>query len=70
MSPYSYDMNHALANERINRYHAEASSHRLARSAGPQGSGAFDRLAKKVGRGLDSIAESFKVDRRPQLPAI
>lgn len=70
MSPYSYDMNHALANERFNRYHAEASRHRLAMTAGPQGPGVFDRLAKKVGRGLDSIAESFKVDRRPQLPVV
>lgn len=33
MNPYTHDMNHALANEKIDRYRAEADTHRLARPA-------------------------------------
>ncbi len=69
MSPYTHDMTYALANEKRSRLLAEADSHRLARTARPQAPGAFARLAKAVGHGWDSITQTFKADRRKQLPA-
>jgi hypothetical protein len=70
MNPYTYDMSHALASEKLSRLRAEADGHRLAKSVKPQQPGSMDRLVQAIGQGLASIAETFKVDRRPQLPAV
>ncbi|MGH8914464.1 MAG: hypothetical protein ACRDZM_08115 [Acidimicrobiia bacterium] len=70
MSTYTYDMHHALVDERISRYQAEAATHRMARSGDPQRAGAFHRLTHSIGQGLSTVAATFKVDRRAQLPSI
>jgi hypothetical protein len=67
MSTY---LTEALVYERINRYQAEAASHRLGKEGRPERPGAFDRLAQAIGRGLTAIAEPLKTDRRPRIPAI
>jgi hypothetical protein len=67
MSTY---LTEALVYEKIQRFQAEAASHRLARAIRPQGPSARDRLAKAIGRGLAAIAEPLKNDRRPRIPAI
>lgn len=67
MSSY---LNEALAYERMQRYQAEAEEYRRMKAARSQEPGAMDRMVQAIGRGLASIAESFKVDRRPQLPAV
>lgn len=67
MSSY---LTEALVYERINRYHNEAAAHRRNRAARPEGPSAFDRVTEALGRGLVAIGESFKVDRRPRIPAI
>ncbi len=67
MSSY---MNEALAYEKMQRYQAEAERHRRIKAARPLGPGAMDRLVQAIGRGLESIADSLRVDRRPQLPAV
>jgi hypothetical protein len=67
MSTY---LTEALVYERINRYQAEAASHRLAKEGRPERPGALDRLARAVSRGFAAIAEPLKVDSRPRIPAI
>jgi hypothetical protein len=69
MNTYS-TLSEALVFEKINRFQAEAASHRLARAIRPQSPSARDRLAQAIGRGLAAIAEPLKVDRRPRIPAI
>ncbi|HSJ82318.1 MAG TPA: hypothetical protein VLA91_00725 [Acidimicrobiia bacterium] len=70
MNFISGDMQLALAHDRMNRLQAEAESHRRARLANGQRRGVVDRLAPAIDRGLASIRESFKLDRRPRIPAI
>lgn len=70
VSQFTSDMNHALSNEKLSRLRAEADNYRLAKSVRPQRPGAMDRLVQAIGQGLVSIGETFKVDRRPQLPAV
>jgi hypothetical protein len=70
MNFMSDDTQLALAHDRMNRLQAGAESHRRARIANGQGPGAVDRMVHAIDRGLASIGESFKVDRRPRLPAI
>jgi hypothetical protein len=60
----------ALVFEKINRYQAEAASHRRARAQRPQGPGARDRLSQAIGRGFIAVSGPLKVDRRPRIPAI
>ena len=67
MSSY---LNEALAYERMQRYQAEAAEYRRIKAARVGGSGAMDRMVQAIVRGLASIAESFKLDRRPRIPAI
>ena len=67
MSSY---LNEALAYERMQRYQAEAAEYRRIKAARLSESGAKDRVVQAIGRGLASIAESFKVDRRPRIPAV
>jgi hypothetical protein len=67
MSSY---LNEALAYERMQRYQAEAAEYRRIKNARVGESGAMDRMVQAIGRGLASIAESFKVDRRPRIPAV
>jgi len=69
MSPYTFVITHALATEKRSRLLSEAESHRLAMSARPQKPGALARLVKVVGHGWDSTTQTFKTDRRRQLPA-
>jgi hypothetical protein len=67
MSSY---LNEALAYERMQRYQAEAAEYRRVKAVRLGESGAMDRMVQAIGRGLASIAESFKVDRRPRIPAV
>lgn len=70
MNFMSGDMQLALAHDRMNRLQAEAESHRNARIADGQRPRAVDRMVDAFDRALASIGETFKVDRRPRLPAI
>lgn len=67
MSSY---LTEALVYERIDRYQAEAASHRRSRSSRPEGPGAMERIAEAIGRGFAALAEPLRVDRRPRIPAI
>jgi len=67
MSSY---LNQALAYEKMQRYQAEAAEYRRMKATRSDEPGAMDRLLQAIGRGLTSIRESFKVDRRPRIPAI
>ncbi len=67
MSSY---LNEALAYERMQRYQAEAADHRRMKASRSDEPGAMERMIQAVGRGLISIGESFKVDRRPRIPAV
>jgi hypothetical protein len=67
MSSY---LNQALAFEKMERYQAEAAEYRRMKAARSDEPGAMERLIQAIGRGLVSIGESFKVDRRPRLPAV
>jgi hypothetical protein len=70
MNFMSGDMQLILAQDRMSRLRAEAESHRRSRIAKGRGVGATDRLTQALDRGFASIRESFKVDRRPRIPAI
>jgi hypothetical protein len=70
MNLMSGDMQLALAHDRMNRLQAEAADHRRARIANGPRLGAVDRMVRAFDRGLAAIGESFKVDRRPRIPAI
>jgi hypothetical protein len=66
-----YDANHAMANEKLNRYRAEAEKHRLAKSAKSDEPSGIERLFVAIGQGLLSIGETFKrSENRPSLPAV
>ena len=66
-----YDANHAMANDKLNRYRAEAENHRLAKSARSDEPSGIERLFVAIGQGLLSIGETFKrSENRPSLPAI
>ena len=65
-----YDVNHAMANDKLNRYRAEADNHRLGKSAKSDQAGGFERLIVAIGQGLASIGEGFRRDTRPILPAV
>jgi hypothetical protein len=67
MSSY---LNEALAYEKMQRYQAEAAEYRRMKAARMDEPGAMDRMVQAIGRGLTSIRESFKVDRRPRIPAV
>jgi hypothetical protein len=67
MSSY---LNQALAFEKMQRYQAEAAEYRRRNAARLDEPGVMDRMMKAIGRGLGSIGESFKVDRRPRIPAV
>jgi hypothetical protein len=66
----SGDLQVALAQDRANRFLAEAENHRLAMSARRPGPGPIDRLARSVDRGWSAIRASFEIDGRPRIPAI
>lgn len=70
MNFMSGDMQLALAQDRMSRLQAEAESHRMSRVANGRRAGAIERMAHAIDRGLASVGESFKVDRRPRIPAI
>ena len=67
MSSY---LNEALAFEKMQRYQAEAAEYRRMKAARSDEPGAMERMIKAIGRGLTAIGESFKVDRRPHIPAV
>jgi hypothetical protein len=67
MSSY---LNQALAYEKMQRYQAEAAEYRRMKAARWDEPSAMDRMIQAIGRGLTSIGESFKVDRRPRIPAV
>jgi len=67
MSSY---LNQALAFEKMERYQAEAAEYRRMKAARTDEPGAMERMIQAIGRGLVSIGESFKVDRRPRIPAV
>jgi hypothetical protein len=67
MSSY---LNEALAYEKMQRYQAEAAEYRRMKAARWDEPSAMDRMIQAIGRGLISIGESFKVDRRPRIPAV
>jgi hypothetical protein len=67
MSSY---LNQALAYEKMQRYQAEAAEYRRMKAARMDEPSAMERMIQAIGRGLASIGESFKVDRRPRIPAI
>ena len=67
MSSY---LNQALAFEKMERYQAEAAEYRRMKAARSDEPGAMERMIQAIGRGLVSIGESFKVDRRPRIPAV
>ncbi len=67
MSSY---LNQALAFEKMQRYQAEAAEYRRMKAVRSDEPGAVDRIFQAIGRGLSSIGESFKVDRRPRIPAV
>ena len=66
----SFYMNEALVFEKMQRYQAEAAEHRRMNAARSDEPRAKDRMFQAIGRGLTSIRESFKVDRRPRIPAV
>ncbi len=70
MNVLSGDLQLAVAHDRANRLRAEADSHRLARLARAERPSRLQRASRSLGHGLHSVAESFKVDRRPRIPAI
>lgn len=59
-------INQALAFERMERYQAEAENYRRMKAARSQQPGPRERIAQAIGRGLASIGESIKIDRRPR----
>jgi len=67
MSSY---LNEALAFEKMQRYQAEAAEYRRMKAARSDEPGVMDRMMNAIGRVLSSIGESFKVDRRPRIPAV
>jgi hypothetical protein len=67
MSSY---LNQALAYEKMQRYQAEAAEYRRMKATRADEPSAMDRMIQAIGRGLTSIGESFKVDRRPRIPAV
>jgi hypothetical protein len=67
MSSY---LNQALAFEKMQRYQAEAAEYRRIKAARSDEPGTMDRMIQAMGRGLASIGQSFKVDRRPHIPAV
>ena len=67
MSSY---LNEALAYEKMQRYQAEAAEYRRIKAARSDEPGAMDRMVQAIGRGFNSIGKSFKVDRRPRIPAV
>ena len=66
----SSSLNEALAFEKMQRYQAEAAEYRRMKAARSDEPGAVDRMVQAIGRGLASIGQSFKVDRRPRIPAV
>ena len=71
MNQFPYDVNHAIANDKLNRYRSEADSHRLAKAGRSQRPGAVESLIVAVGQGLASLGESFKRrENKPTLPAV
>jgi len=67
MSSY---LNEALAYEKMQRYQTEAAEHRRMKATRADEPSAMDRMIRAIGRGLTSIGQSFKVDRRPRIPAV
>ena len=67
MSSY---LNQALAYEKMERYQAEAAEYRRMKAARSDVPGTMERMIQAIGRGLASIGESFKVDRRPRITTI
>jgi hypothetical protein len=67
MSSY---LNEALAYEKMQRYQAEAAEYRRMKAVRSDEPGAMERVIQAIGLGLISIGESFKVDRRPRIPAV
>jgi hypothetical protein len=67
MSSY---LNEALAYERMQRYQAEAAEYRRMKAASSDQPGAIERMIQAIGRGLISIGDSLKIDRRPRIPAV
>jgi len=72
MNPHIYDMNHALANDKMSRYQAEAENHRLARTATqPQDrTGLVHVWRNAIGRGLVALGERVEVSTREHLPTV
>ena len=70
MDQMSSYLNQALAYEKMQRYQAEAAEYRRMKAARSDEPGAMERMIQAIGRGLISIGESFKVDRRPRIPAV
>jgi len=64
------DMHLTFAEDRRRRLQVEAERHRRAMTARGRRLGATDRMTQSLDRGIASIRESFKVDRRPRIPAI
>jgi hypothetical protein len=67
MSSY---LNEALAYERMQRYQAEADEYRRMKAARGDEPAVLERMVQAISRGLASIGESLKVDRRPRIPAV
>jgi hypothetical protein len=70
MNGYSHDIYRALASERIDRYQAEAESHRRAKAARGRRARAVDRLVLMMDQGMSVIRTGLAADRRRRIPAI
>jgi hypothetical protein len=66
----SFYMNQALAFERMQRYQAEAAEYRRIKAVRSQEPRVIERMIQSINRGLLSISESLKVDRRPRIPTV
>ena len=72
MNPHTYDMNHALANEKASRYHSEAERHRLAKTAkqAQERTGLVHSWRNAIGRRLVVLGEQVKVSTQESLPTV
>lgn len=64
------DMNHALANDLLNRRRAEAEHYRLVKAVTADRPDGFEQLVVAIRQGLATIGETLKRDTRPNLPAV
>ncbi len=64
------DMNHALANDLLDRYRVEAEHYRLVKAVTADRPGGVEQFVVAIRQGLATIGDTLKRDTRPSLPAV